>query len=220
MNVVFAYSKMLPLTFLLEALSNLSPVACCLAFSSILPPEPRSQSSSETCQPIVAESFQQYRSSPWAAHSCKSSKNLQQPSPSAGVHLNAISNSSVLGNRPMLLLEKLSHPYFLPLVECTKIGLPHPFGKLLQGEFRLHRADWGLPSAPSQSAESSLSYSTSKSSVEISVNGAKSAIPGSSDLRGSAAGRNRFVGRLMRGFPRAPGSCPYGVEAQEVSRMT
>jgi hypothetical protein len=35
-------------------------------------------------------------------------------------------------NRPMLLLQRPCHPYFLPLVECTLLGLPHPFGKLLQ----------------------------------------------------------------------------------------
>ena len=47
-------------------------------------------------------------------------------------------------NEPMLLLEKPRHPYFLPLVECTKVGLPHPFGKLLQGELRLLQANWGF----------------------------------------------------------------------------
>jgi len=50
----------------------------------------------------------------------------------------------------MLLLPKRSHPYFLPLVECTKVGLPHPFAKLLQGEFRLLKADWGFAFGPAQ----------------------------------------------------------------------
>jgi len=50
----------------------------------------------------------------------------------------------------MLVLEKPSHPYFLPLVECPKVGLPHPFGKLLQGEFRLLQADWGFAFSPAQ----------------------------------------------------------------------
>jgi hypothetical protein len=44
----------------------------------------------------------------------------------------------------MLHLEKPSHPYFLRLVEGTKLGLPYPFGKLRQGEFRLPQADWGM----------------------------------------------------------------------------
>jgi len=44
----------------------------------------------------------------------------------------------------MLFLEEPSHPYFLPLVERTIVGLPHPFGKLLQGEFGLLQADWGF----------------------------------------------------------------------------
>jgi len=47
-------------------------------------------------------------------------------------------------NGPMLLLETPSHPYFLPLVECSKVGLPHPCGKLLQGELRCLQADWGF----------------------------------------------------------------------------
>ena len=50
----------------------------------------------------------------------------------------------------MLLLEKPSHPYFLPLVERTKVGLPHPFGKLLQGESCLHQGDGGLAFGPAQ----------------------------------------------------------------------
>jgi len=45
-------------------------------------------------------------------------------------------------NRPMLLLEKPHHPYFLLFVERTIVGLPHPFGKLLQGELRLLQANW------------------------------------------------------------------------------
>jgi len=44
----------------------------------------------------------------------------------------------------MLLLEKPRHPYFLLLVECTVVGLPHPFGKLLQGELCLLQANWGF----------------------------------------------------------------------------
>jgi hypothetical protein len=45
---------------------------------------------------------------------------------------------------PMLLVEKSSHPYYLPPVECTKVGLPHPFGILVQREFSFLRADWGF----------------------------------------------------------------------------
>jgi len=44
----------------------------------------------------------------------------------------------------MLLLEEPSHPFFLPLVERTIVGLPHLFGTLLQGEFGSLQADWGL----------------------------------------------------------------------------
>jgi len=44
-------------------------------------------------------------------------------------------------NWAILLPKKPSHPYFLPLGEGTKVGLPHPFGILLQGEFGLFQAD-------------------------------------------------------------------------------
>jgi len=40
----------------------------------------------------------------------------------------------------MLFLEKSSHPYFLPLAEQTILGLPHPFGKLLQAELGMLHA--------------------------------------------------------------------------------
>jgi hypothetical protein len=53
-------------------------------------------------------------------------------------------------NRSMLLLEKPSHRYFLPLVEDTKVGLPHPFGKLLQGEFRFLQASVSCSFSPAQ----------------------------------------------------------------------
>jgi len=42
----------------------------------------------------------------------------------------------------MLFLEEPSHPYFLPLVERTIVGLPHLFGKLPQGDFGSLQADW------------------------------------------------------------------------------
>jgi hypothetical protein len=48
----------------------------------------------------------------------------------------------------MLFLYNPSHPYFLPLVEGTKVMQPHPFGKLLYGEFCLLQADWGLRLRP------------------------------------------------------------------------
>ena len=50
----------------------------------------------------------------------------------------------------MLLLLKHGHPYFLLLVECTEVGLPHPFGKSLQGEFHLLQADWGFGFGPAK----------------------------------------------------------------------
>ena len=55
-----------------------------------------------------------------------------------------------LDNGPMLPLKKPCHPFFLPLVEHTKVKLPHPFGKLLQGESLLLQADWGFAFGPTQ----------------------------------------------------------------------
>jgi hypothetical protein len=53
-------------------------------------------------------------------------------------------------NGPMLLLQKPCHPFILALVEDTNIELPHPFGILLQGEFRLFQADWGFTFGPTK----------------------------------------------------------------------
>jgi hypothetical protein len=48
-----------------------------------------------------------------------------------------------LDNNPRLLFQNPSHLYFISLVEDTKVELPHSFGKLLQGEFRLFQTGWG-----------------------------------------------------------------------------
>jgi len=45
-------------------------------------------------------------------------------------------------------------------------------------------------------------------------------MPATSVLHCSHAGWNRLIGRVMGGLPGAPGSCPYGVEEEEVGRMT
>jgi hypothetical protein len=45
----------------------------------------------------------------------------------------------------MHFLHNLSHPYVLPLVECTVIGLTQSFSTLLQGEFNFLQAVWGFP---------------------------------------------------------------------------
>lgn len=47
-------------------------------------------------------------------------------------------------NGTKYLLQNPSLPYFLPLVEGTKIGLPNPFRKLLLGDFHSLQADWGF----------------------------------------------------------------------------
>jgi len=83
------------LLYCLHALPNPSLVACCLAFPSSSPPEPCLHISSITSPPTVAESIWHYRTFPKAARSWMSPKILQPPFPSAGVHLEAVSNGSV-----------------------------------------------------------------------------------------------------------------------------
>jgi len=47
-------------------------------------------------------------------------------------------------NRRMWHLQTPRHPYHLPCIECTVVGLPHPVGKFLGGEFRWLYTDWGF----------------------------------------------------------------------------
>ena len=70
--------------------------------------------------------------------------------PVQGSFLNLFQMVLPLHNGPMLLLQPPSHPSFLPLVEHTVVGLPHPFGKLLQGEFDLLQAHWLLACCTAQ----------------------------------------------------------------------
>lgn len=49
-----------------------------------------------------------------------------------------------LDNGLMLDLAIPHHPYILPPVECTAVGLPHPVGKLPQGELHFLHAKCGF----------------------------------------------------------------------------
>jgi len=73
-----------------------------------------------------------------------SPKNLQPPSHSAGVYPEPV----LYGSVPALWTDASSSetqpPILVPLIESTIVGLPHPFGKSLQGEFGLLQADWQL----------------------------------------------------------------------------
>jgi len=126
------------------ALPNLSPAACCLAFLSSSPPKPYLHISSKTFQPTVAESIGHYQNVPKTARSRKHLKTSKHCLPDQGSISKLFQTFLSPENGPMLLLQKPSYPYFLPLVEGTKFGLPHPFGKLLQGVFRMFQADWGF----------------------------------------------------------------------------
>jgi len=76
---------------------NPSPVACFLPFPSSSPPEPPLHISSKTSPPMSAESIQHYPNFPKAARSQTTPKNLQPPTPGAGVHFASVSNGSVPG---------------------------------------------------------------------------------------------------------------------------
>ena len=80
-----------------RTLPNPSPVSCYLTFPSSSPSEPHLYISSKTSPPVVAESIRHYKNFPKAARPRKFPKNLQLPSPSAGVYFATVSNSSVLG---------------------------------------------------------------------------------------------------------------------------
>ena len=132
-------------------LPNTSPVACCLAFPSSLPPKPHLHISSTTSPPTVAESIRHYQKFPIPASSRRSLQNLQPLTPAARVHLSAVLNCSVPEEwTDASSKKKISHTLFLPLVEGTKVGLPHPIGKLLEGECLWLQADWGLAVGPAQ----------------------------------------------------------------------
>ena len=76
-------------------LTNPLLVACSLNFPCSWPLEPRFNIGSKTSQLTVAESIQHYQQFTNAARSQKSPKDLQLACPRAGVHLAAVSNSSV-----------------------------------------------------------------------------------------------------------------------------
>jgi hypothetical protein len=63
------------------------------------------------------------------------------PSPSEEIHLEPVSNGSTPDNGQMLVLQRVSHPYFFPIVECTIVCLPHHVGKLSEGEFHMLQAN-------------------------------------------------------------------------------
>jgi len=67
-----------------------------------------------------------------------------------GSILNVLRTVLPLDNGPMLLFQKLNHPFFFPLVEHTIVSLPHPVSKLHPGEFRLVQADWRFPFCAAQ----------------------------------------------------------------------
>jgi len=130
-------------------LANPSPVACWLAFPFASPSGFFLRISSKTSQPTAAKSVQNYRNCLQSACSPMSAK-YQKPLPShGGVYLQVASNHSASGSWADVFLQKPNHPYYLPVVDHTDVGLPHIFDILLQGELGLLRADWRFAFSPS-----------------------------------------------------------------------
>jgi len=98
MNVVFGNLGRVLSPFCSRARPNPSPVAGCLAFLFSSPPEFPLHISLITSPPTTGESTQHYRNYPAAARPRMSPKNLQPPSPRAGVHLETASSSSDPGS--------------------------------------------------------------------------------------------------------------------------
>jgi len=124
-------------------------------------------------------------------------------------------------NGPMLLRQKPSHPYFLPLVEFIKVGLRHPLGKLLQGEFVLLQADWWVAFSTAQVR----GIITHIICIVIIVGNLQQwgyvDNPCDNSSRGSAGSWNLFVGSLIRGLPGVPEGGPGGgSQLEDTGRWT
>jgi hypothetical protein len=118
----------------LRSLPYPSLVSCYLTLPSFLPPEPHLHLNSKSSPHTIAESIQYYRYFPKAARTRQSTKNHQLQSPSAGFIWQLFQNILSRDNGRIHLVQEPSDLTLLPLVEQTKVGLPHPFGKLVQGE--------------------------------------------------------------------------------------
>jgi hypothetical protein len=104
----------------------------------------------------------------------------------------------------MIVLVEPNHPHLLPLVEHSIVGLPHHFGKLLQGGFSFLQADSGFTLCTAQVRQIVTLNICVIFVIGISGNGGNYDILATSVFCGSAAGRNCFDGRLMGGLPQAP----------------
>jgi hypothetical protein len=100
---------------------NLTLVACCLVFPSFTPPENRFHIPSNTSQPTVPKWIWKYRNFPKAGLEslqtiCNHHPNMQGfVSKLFQLHLSPDTES-------MVLLQELSHPYFLPLLKVLQFG--------------------------------------------------------------------------------------------------
>jgi hypothetical protein len=150
MNVIFGHSGTLPFAFCLGALPNLLPVARCLTFPSSSPPEAHLLNCLKPSPPTFAQSIQHYQNFPTPTGSSKYPKLCNRRLPGEGFISQLFQMVLSRDTGLMHLLEKLSHPYILPLVEHPNVGLPHSIGKLIQGDFWLLQADWGFTFSPAQ----------------------------------------------------------------------
>jgi len=143
--------------FCTRAHSNPSPVACCLAFSSSSPPEPRLHISSKTSPPTVAKSTRHYRifQTQLGLNSLQKSATAisQCRGPSRGCFRRFCHR---IMDRCFFPAHPATHTFFHSL-NVLKLGCPILLANCLKENslcFKLIRA---LRSAPPKSDESSLS---------------------------------------------------------------
>lgn len=112
-----------------HTLPNMLLFLCCLAFPFLSPSEP--------CLHVVSITSQSNIINPFRHIKYSALRPVVRSHYTSSIHSLSVFESmphyiqTVLSpdNGPMLLLHTLSRPYFLPLVECTKVGLTHSFGK-------------------------------------------------------------------------------------------
>jgi len=134
----------------LHPLSNLSPVTCCLVFPFSSPPFFVCTFLQNHLHPLPTNPFSIMIINKWQPGLKYRHKICNCRLPMQVSISNLFQSVLPMDNGPILLFEKPHHPYFLPLVECTKVGLRDPFGKLLQGELCLLQANWGFAFRTSQ----------------------------------------------------------------------
>jgi len=94
----------------------------------------------KTCEPSTSKWIQHYRKY-WTAASSRMSPIICKHCLPVPGSISKVFHMVLPPENGLMLILNPSHPYFLPLAECTVVGLPHSVGKLLQQEFGLLEGD-------------------------------------------------------------------------------